>query len=111
MSAYATFRILAEQIAALGFDVLRLDYDGTGNSSGDYDEPDRAGAWLRSVALTIHEARRLTDRALSRWSAFAPGQSWRCAPPPKQVGSSGSSCGTRSPPDTPTCASSKPSRA
>src|SRR3982751_2922406 len=32
MSAYTTFRILAEQIAAAGFDVLRLDYDGTGNS-------------------------------------------------------------------------------
>ena len=35
MSAYPTFRILAERLAALGFDVLRLDYDGTGNSSGD----------------------------------------------------------------------------
>jgi alpha-beta hydrolase superfamily lysophospholipase len=59
MSAYTTFRILAEQIAALGFDVLRLDYDGTGNSSGHCDDPDRAGAWVRSVAVAIREAQRL----------------------------------------------------
>jgi len=59
MSAYTTFRILAEQIAAAGFDVLRLDYDGTGNSSGHCDDPDRVGAWVRSVAVAIHEARRL----------------------------------------------------
>ena len=59
MSAYATFRILAEQIAAVGFDVVRLDYDGTGNSSGDYHDPDRVGAWLRSIAVATDEARRL----------------------------------------------------
>jgi len=37
MSAYPTVRILAERLAALGFDVLRIDYDGTGNSTGDHD--------------------------------------------------------------------------
>ena len=73
MSAYATFRILAEQIAALGFDVLRLDYDGTGNSCGDYHDPDRAGAWIRSVTAAIHEARRLTGSSLVALVGFRAG--------------------------------------
>ncbi|MGH9142450.1 MAG: alpha/beta fold hydrolase [Vicinamibacterales bacterium] len=73
MSAYATFRILAGQIAALGFDVLRLDYDGTGNSSGDYHDPDRAGAWNRSVTLAIHEARRLTGSGVVALVGFRAG--------------------------------------
>ena len=59
MSAYRTWRILAERLALLGFDTLRVDYDGTGNSSGDYDEPDRVGAWLRSITGAIAETRRL----------------------------------------------------
>src|SRR5882757_5126910 len=37
MSAYPTMRILAERLAALGFDALRVDYDGTGNSAGDHE--------------------------------------------------------------------------
>ena len=28
---------------ALGFDMLRLDYDGTGNSAGEHEDPDRVG--------------------------------------------------------------------
>jgi len=59
MSAYPTVRILAERLASLGFDVLRIDYDGTGNSTGDHDQPGRAEAWLRSVVCAIAEARRL----------------------------------------------------
>ena len=59
MSAYPTFRLLAERLAALGFDTLRVDYDGTGDSAGDYDEPGRVPAWLGSVTCAIEEARRL----------------------------------------------------
>jgi alpha-beta hydrolase superfamily lysophospholipase len=73
MSAYTTFRILGERLAALGFDVLRLDYDGTGNSSGDHLQPDRVGAWLRSVALAIDEARRLTGSRLVALVGFRAG--------------------------------------
>src|SRR4029077_3267920 len=39
MSAYRTVRLLAERLAALGFDALRIDYDGTGNSTGDNAQP------------------------------------------------------------------------
>ncbi len=64
MSAYRTVRILAERLAALGFDALRIDYLGTGNSTGsdstgDNAQPDRAEAWRRSVVCAISEARRL----------------------------------------------------
>lgn len=60
MSAYQTWRLLAERLARLGFDVLRLDYDGTGNSYGDQEDPDRVEAWLHSIGRAIAEARRLT---------------------------------------------------
>src|SRR5690349_12729915 len=49
MSAYRTWRLLAERLAALGFDVLRFDYDGTGNSAGVYEDPCRVDAWKRSI--------------------------------------------------------------
>jgi alpha-beta hydrolase superfamily lysophospholipase len=67
MSAYRSVRILAERLAALGFDTLRIDYEGTGNSTGDdltgdNARPCRPGivdAWRRSVVCAIAEARRL----------------------------------------------------
>jgi alpha-beta hydrolase superfamily lysophospholipase len=59
MSAYRTWRILAERLAALGFDTLRVDYDGTGNSAGGVRDPDRVDAWLRSIACATAEARSL----------------------------------------------------
>jgi alpha-beta hydrolase superfamily lysophospholipase len=62
MSAYRTWRILAEELAALGFDVWRFDYEGTGNSSGDCHGPDRVGAWVRSIAWVLAEARRSSPR-------------------------------------------------
>jgi alpha-beta hydrolase superfamily lysophospholipase len=64
MSAYRTWRILAERLAALGFDTLRIDYDGTGNSAGDHDEPHRVDAWLRSINCAIDETRRLSGSRL-----------------------------------------------
>jgi alpha-beta hydrolase superfamily lysophospholipase len=62
MSAYRTWRILAGELAALGFDVWRFDYDGTGNSSGDCHERDRVGAWVGSIARVLAEARRSSPR-------------------------------------------------
>src|SRR5262245_29313713 len=52
-SAYRTWRVLAERLASIGFDALRVDYDGTGDSIGDAEEPDRVAAWLRGLACVI----------------------------------------------------------
>jgi alpha-beta hydrolase superfamily lysophospholipase len=57
---YRTWRILAERLAALGFDTIRFDYDGTGDSAGDPEEPGRPEAWLGSIEHAITEARELT---------------------------------------------------
>jgi alpha-beta hydrolase superfamily lysophospholipase len=57
---YRTWRILAGRLAALGFDAIRFDYDGTGDSAGDPEEPGRPEAWLRSIEHAMTEARELT---------------------------------------------------
>jgi pimeloyl-ACP methyl ester carboxylesterase len=59
MCTHRTYRHLARRLAAAGFDVLRFDYHGTGDSSGGGDEPDRLGAWVDSVGLAIDELRAL----------------------------------------------------
>lgn len=50
IAAHRALRRLALQLAAAGFSVLRPDYDGTGDSAGDANDPDRVGAWVDSVA-------------------------------------------------------------
>jgi alpha-beta hydrolase superfamily lysophospholipase len=57
---YRTWRILAERLAALGFDAIRFDYDGTGDSAGGPEDPDRPEAWVRSIERVMDEARELT---------------------------------------------------
>jgi pimeloyl-ACP methyl ester carboxylesterase len=59
MCAHRTYRHLARRLAAAGFDVLRFDYHGTGDSSGRGDEPDRLRAWLDSVHAAVDELRQL----------------------------------------------------
>ncbi|WP_460713011.1 alpha/beta fold hydrolase [Nocardioides dilutus] len=48
-AAHRTFRRLAETLAEEGLVALRFDYDGTGDSAGLQDDPDRVAAWLASV--------------------------------------------------------------
>ena len=48
-AAHRTFRRLAESLADAGVVALRFDYDGTGDSAGLPDEPDRVAAWLASI--------------------------------------------------------------
>src|SRR4051794_30983439 len=48
-AAHRTFRRLAEELAEHGIVALRFDYDGTGDSAGFQDDPDRVAAWLASV--------------------------------------------------------------
>jgi alpha-beta hydrolase superfamily lysophospholipase len=59
MSSYRTLRILAEELAELGFDALRLDYDSTGNSYDSCEDADRVDAWVRSIRSGLDETRRL----------------------------------------------------
>ena len=58
--AYRSWRILAERLAGLGFDVLRLDYEGTGDSAGHADGPGCLDAWLGNIKCVAAEARKLT---------------------------------------------------
>lgn len=53
---YRSWRILAQELAELGFDVLRFDYHGTGDSAGDPEDPGRLEAWLLSLEHAIAEA-------------------------------------------------------
>lgn len=52
---YATFRSLAERLAERGVPVLRFDYHGQGDSSGDDRSPGRVQAWKDSIAFAIDE--------------------------------------------------------
>lgn len=56
--AYPTYGKLAEQLAATGFDVLRFDYHGTGDSAGSDTDPDRVAAWIDSTIAATHELQR-----------------------------------------------------
>jgi len=44
----AGLRALAEQVAAAGTPVLRIDYPGTGDSAGE-EAPDRLSDWLAAI--------------------------------------------------------------
>jgi alpha-beta hydrolase superfamily lysophospholipase len=48
-AAHRTFRRLAEELAEAGIVALRFDYDGTGDSAGLQDDPDRVPGWLASI--------------------------------------------------------------
>jgi alpha-beta hydrolase superfamily lysophospholipase len=57
--AYAAFRKLAESLAAAGLAVLRFSYDGTGDSAGTLEDPDRVKAWVASISEAIAVVRGL----------------------------------------------------
>jgi alpha-beta hydrolase superfamily lysophospholipase len=58
--AYRAWRKLAEQLAGIGFDVFRFDYEGTGDSAGDPEERVQADAWLQNIERIVHEAQTIT---------------------------------------------------
>lgn len=54
---HRTLRHLAERLALSGLPCVRFDYDGTGDSAGSDLDPDRVGAWTRSIEVAIASAR------------------------------------------------------
>jgi alpha-beta hydrolase superfamily lysophospholipase len=53
--AHWTYRHLAERLAGAGFDVLRFDWSGTGDSSGDGSGPDQVADWIDDLGQAIEE--------------------------------------------------------
>jgi alpha-beta hydrolase superfamily lysophospholipase len=53
LCAHRTLRTIAEGLAAQGHCVLRVDYDGTGDSGGDQLDPDRMPAWRQTIAAAV----------------------------------------------------------
>ena len=50
IQSYQSMRRLADELAAAGFHVMRVHYDGTGESIGSSDgDPGRVASWLESV--------------------------------------------------------------
>lgn len=48
-SASRTYKVLGERLAREGFAVLRVDYEGTGDSSGSGLDGERVSAWVNSI--------------------------------------------------------------
>ena len=57
LCAHRALRTIAEGLAAQGHCVLRVDYDGTGDSAGDQWEPDRLPAWRGTVSAAVEALR------------------------------------------------------
>jgi len=58
--AHRSLRHFAKAAAALRCPALHFDYDGTGDSAGDDSDPDRLGAWTRSIGNAIEEIKQAT---------------------------------------------------
>lgn len=50
VASYRSRRVWAEQLAAAGHPVLRIDLPGSGDSGGDPGDPNRVGAWVAAIA-------------------------------------------------------------
>jgi pimeloyl-ACP methyl ester carboxylesterase len=60
LSVHRVWRGLADQFAAAGLPALRFDWHGSGDSAGDYNDPERVRAWLESVRGAVARLRAET---------------------------------------------------
>jgi alpha-beta hydrolase superfamily lysophospholipase len=60
LCSYRTYTQLAQTLSDAGFDVMRFDYHGTGDSAGGDEDPQRVDAWLASIEAAIDETCRLS---------------------------------------------------
>jgi pimeloyl-ACP methyl ester carboxylesterase len=58
MCAHRAYRHLANRLAEAGFPTLRIDYDGTGDSSGSDSDVDRPSSWLASIDEAVRALQR-----------------------------------------------------
>ena len=58
LHTHASYRYLAEQLAAAGFPTLRFDSDGTGDSAGGDEDEGRVGNWLGSIGFAVDTLRQ-----------------------------------------------------
>lgn len=56
---YLTYRKAAEALSHSGFAVLRFSYEGTGDSAGSLEDPDRVEAWVSSITHAVGYLRRV----------------------------------------------------
>ncbi len=59
MCSYHPLRELAHTLADSGVAVLRADYQGTGDATGQDEDPDRLSAWLGTIDAAIDQLRAL----------------------------------------------------
>lgn len=64
-SAHGTLRAIGERLATRGHTVLRIDYDGTGDSAGAGSDPGRVSAWRASAMAGVRELRNLGCQRLT----------------------------------------------
>jgi pimeloyl-ACP methyl ester carboxylesterase len=60
LSVHRVWRGLADQFAAAGLPALRFDWHGSGDSIGDYTDPERVRTWLESVRGAVARLRAET---------------------------------------------------
>lgn len=68
LHAHYTLRCLGDELTARGVCTLRFDYDGTGDSAGTGNEPQRVRSWLDSITAAV-----ATMRASGVGSVFVVG--------------------------------------
>ena len=68
LCSYRTYSLLAETLAQAGFDVLRFDYHGTGDSAGADTDSGRVAAWIGSIEAAAAQMKRIAG--VSRIALF-----------------------------------------